>query len=159
MYCSCATKIAFNVTKVEFCAALRGLRHFPVIYVNFSAVARSKAVLTVPIFKQLCNKRDEVLSSLPRSGHQQTNEVHLVRRMYNAEWAPKDPLTLPNIVLELSAQLVINKSDRNVIRFIMCSVLAVIKYLSEEEVGHVRIFFGNNTALLSMCSLRKSLKK
>lgn len=34
MYCSCATKIAFNGNKVEFCAALRGLRHFPVIYVT-----------------------------------------------------------------------------------------------------------------------------
>jgi hypothetical protein len=106
--------------------------------INLSAVARTKAELTVPIFNQLCNTRDEVLSSFPRSSDRTTNDIHLVRRIYNAEWAPKDPQTLPNVVLELATQLVINKTDRNLIRFLMCSILAVIKYLNEEEVGYVQ---------------------
>ena len=132
----------------------RGLRSI----INMSAVARNKAVLTTSVFKQLCDTRDEVLSSFPRSVDRNSNDIHLVRRIYNAEWAPKDPLTLPNIALELATQLVINKTDRTLIRFMMCSILAVIKYLNEDVVGYVRILRCQKI-LLKMGSIRKSPKR
>ncbi|KAF2478445.1 hypothetical protein BDY17DRAFT_91236 [Neohortaea acidophila] len=101
--------------------------------INLSAVAKTKAALTSLSFSQLCRRRDQVLASIPIAGGPNRSDINLVRRLCNVQWTPDKPLGLRNIVLELSRQLAINRCDRSLIRFMMCSVLALMKGTHEGE--------------------------